>query len=306
MKDIIPCLCFKDRAEEAMNTYISLFSNSQSGPILRLDEEILHELSRLPPELRYGSPGSMLYATFELCGQKFMAVNGGPHFKFSPATSFFVHCSTHEEINALFEKLSDYGNVLMPLDNYGFSERFGWLQDKYGLSWQLNLTAEMPEQQIVPFLMFVGDQYGRAEEAINYYISLIPASKLLLMKHHTAKAPEREGTVYQSLFTLLNKNFMAMDSGHPHAFRFTDGISFYVNCDTQEEIDHLWESFGKGGKKEECGWVRDKFGISWQIAPAFVEEFRGDPDVVKNRNMTLAILRMKKLDMTKIREAFKS
>ena len=127
MKDIIPCLCFKDRAEEAMETYISLFPNSHSGPVLRLDEEIMHELSRLPPELRFGSPGSMLYSTFELCGQKFMAANGGPHFKFTPAISFFVHCNSHEEINTLFEKLSDYGNVLMPLDNYGFSERFGWL-----------------------------------------------------------------------------------------------------------------------------------------------------------------------------------
>ena len=306
MKDIIPCLCFKDKAEEARDTYISLFPNSCSGPVIRLDEEIMHELSRLPPELRFGSPGSMLYSTFELCGQKFIAVNGGPHFKFSPAISFFVHCSTHDEINMLFEKLGEYGNVLMPLDNYGFSEKFGWLQDKYGLSWQLNLSSDVPEQRIVPFLMFVGDQHGKAEEAINYYMSLMPVSRMLMIKHHQAVGAEKEGTVYQALFTLLNKNFMAMDSGHPHAFKFTDGISFYINCDTQEEIDHLWESLSKGGEKEECGWVRDRFGVSWQIAPAIIEEFRKDPDRVKNRNLTLAILGMKKLDLAKMEKAFKS
>ncbi|HEX6191425.1 MAG TPA: VOC family protein [Chitinophagaceae bacterium] len=307
MKDIIPCLCFKDRAEEAMNNYISLFKDSHCGPVIRLDEAILHELSRLPPELRFGSPGSMLYASFELCGQKFFAVNGGPHFKFTPAISFFVHCASKKEVDHLFEKLSDNGNVLMPLDNYGFSERFGWLQDKYGVSWQLNLAGDkLPKQLIVPFLMFVGDKYGKAEEAINFYVSSIPGSDIVSITRYPANGAEPEGTVQHAMFTLLSKNFMAIDSSHPHAFTFTDGISFYINCDTQEEIDQLWEGLATGGEQQECGWVKDRYGVSWQIAPAIIEELRKDPDCTKNSHLTLAILKMKKLEVNKIEEAFNS
>ena len=166
MQKITPSLWFDKSTEEAMNFYASIFSDAKIISIERYPE-------KAPAEFMEGMEGRVLTGIFELEGYRFMALDGGPHFAFNPSVSFIVNCKTKEKIDRFWAALSEGGETLMPLDQYPFSERYGWIQDKYGLSWQLMLAGEDVEHQIIPSMMFVGDQCGRAEEAINFYASIL-------------------------------------------------------------------------------------------------------------------------------------
>ncbi len=239
---------------------------------------------------------------FQLAGQKFIALNGGPEYHFTPAISFFVSCDTGAEIDTLWEHLSDGGEILMPLDRYPFSEKFGWLNDKYGVSWQLILGG--PAQKITPFLMFVGEQNGKAEEAIEFYRSLFDNSSLIHVERYDENQPGTEGTVSHASFSLAGQGFMAMDSNLEHDFTFTEAISFFVDCETQAEVDALWEKFTAGGEEGPCGWLKDRFGVSWQIIPKALMEMLSDEDPEKAERVTQAMLQMKKIDVEGLRKAY--
>src|SRR5262249_5438405 len=176
MQKIASFLWFDHQAEEAANFYTSAFKDSK---------------------IRSVSPMS---ATFSLDGLEFIALDGGPQFKFTPAISFFVNCKTHPETDELWKKLSTGGTVFMELDRYPFSEKFGWVQDQFGVSWQLQLAQRA--QSIMPFLIFVGKQHSKAEEAINFYISLFDDSKLITIDRYGTGEREPEGTVKQAIFSL--------------------------------------------------------------------------------------------------------
>jgi predicted 3-demethylubiquinone-9 3-methyltransferase (glyoxalase superfamily) len=241
-------------------------------------------------------------ASFELEGQEFVALNGGPEFTFTPAISFFVNYETQEEVDALWEKLACEGTVLMELDKYPFSEKFGWVEDKFGVSWQLNLASR--KQKIVPSFLFVGEQHGKAEEAMNVYLSLFENSSLIKIERYSTGEGEPEGTVKHALFELDGQEFMAMDSNREHPFTFTPAISLLVNCETQEEVDELWEKLAFGGEKEQCGWLKDKYGVSWQIVPTRLGEMLGDPDPERSQRVMKAMLQMKKIDILTLQEAY--
>src|SRR3989344_7345218 len=159
MQKIVPNLWFEDNAEAAAHFYTSLFKDSRITKMSRYGDSAAKVSGR--------PKGSVLTVEFELCGQAFTGLNGGPLFKFSPAISFFVQ-GTDSEVSELFDRLSDGGAVLMPLDKYPFSEKFGWVNDKFGVSWQV-MRGEA-KQKITPFLLFVGEQHGRAEEAVKFYV----------------------------------------------------------------------------------------------------------------------------------------
>ncbi len=292
MQKITPFLWFDDQAEEAMQFYTSIFQNSRIVDVRHLGDEVP------------GPKGKVLTGTFQLAGSEFMALNGGPEFTFTPANSFFVLCQTPEEIDALWAKLSAGGAVLMPLDKYPFSEKFGWLSDRYGLSWQLNLTGA--PQQINPFLLFVGDQAGRAEEAIQLYTSIFQDSNTLrVQRYGEGMGEEIPGTLQHAAFTLAGEEFMAMDSSNRgHAFTFTEAFSFYVNCETQDEVDYFWEKLSEGGEKGPCGWLKDRFGVSWQIVPTILGKLMSDPDAEKAKRVTQAMLKMGKLEIAGLQRAY--
>lgn len=291
MQKIIPHLWFDGKAEEAANFYISIFKNSKIVSIMRYGEA------------GPGPEGSVMTLTFQLDRQEFMALNGGPHFTFTPAISFFVNCETKEEVNELWEKLSDGGTVLMELDKYPFGEKFGWVADRFGVSWQLNLASR--KQKITPFLMFVGEQHGKAEEAMNFYISLFNNSGIEEIERYGKGEAEPEGTVMHAAFLLNGQEFMAMDSSLEHPFTFSEAISLFVNCENQEEVDRLWEKLSEGGRKVECGWLKDKYGVSWQIVPTVLEEMLNDPDPEKSQRVMKAMLQMDKLDIEELMQAYK-
>jgi len=301
MQKITPHLWFDKEAREAAEFYASLFPNSKVTNVTTL----------------HNTPsGDCDVVSFELAGQPFMAISAGPLFKFNPSVSFHFKCKTKEEVDAIWAKLSPGGKVLMPLNAYPFSERYGWVEDRYGLSWQLIYAggSEIP-QKITPVLMFVGRVCGKTEEAINFYASVFKDSPAgakaaagtkadILARYGKGEEPDREGTVRYAHFTLLGQEFGAMDSAREHKFAFNEAISFIVPCDTQEEIDYYWGKLSADPKAEQCGWLKDAYGLSWQIAPTVMNEMLQDKDKKKIARVTEAFLKMKKFDIAKLKEAY--
>jgi predicted 3-demethylubiquinone-9 3-methyltransferase (glyoxalase superfamily) len=289
---ITPHLWFDREAGEAAEFYTSLFK----GAGIR-DTTTLHNTPS----------GSVDIVTLSLAGQDFTLLSAGPYFKFTPAISFLVACSTKAEVVALWKELSKGGSALMELGEYPFSEQYGWLQDKYGLSWQVMFMGNRAvEQKITPTLMFVGEKCGKAEEAILFYTSVFHHAKVGgILRYGKGEEPDKAGTVKHAAFTLEGQDFAAMDSAHKHNFTFNEAISFLVHCDTQEEIDYYWGKLSADPNAEQCGWLKDKFGLSWQIVPKVMDEMLKDKDEKKLARVTEAFLKMKKFDIAKLKEAYK-
>jgi predicted 3-demethylubiquinone-9 3-methyltransferase (glyoxalase superfamily) len=244
--------------------------------------------------------------SFELLGQPFQAISAGPLFRFTPATSFLVRCATTDEVDALWGKLSEGGTPLMPLDSYPFSERFGWTNDRYGLSWQVMHDARGEiGQAIVPTLMFVGDVSGKAEEAATHYASIFPNSRIDHVQHYgDGEDPERPGTVRRLYLDLDGYKLAAMDSARDHGFGFNEAISFMVGCDGQEEIDHYWHKLSAVPEAEQCGWLKDRFGVSWQVVPTALDDLMSRGTEEQRARVTQAFLQMKKFDLAELKRAY--
>lgn len=268
---IHPCLWFDGQAKAAADLYCSLFNNSRI------------------------TADTPMVVTFELNGNKFMGLNGGPQFKINPSISVFVVCESPEETNVLWEKLIEGGKVLMPIDKYDWSERYGWLQDRFGLTWQISLISNTTiKQKIRPCMLFTSDHFGMAEEAINFYTSVFDHSSTELLMHYPATA-ENAGMVLYSEFKLDHQNMIAMDGPGVHDYIFSEGVSFVVECESQKEIDYYWDRLTEGGQESMCGWLKDKFGVSWQIVPAILGKLMSDSE--KAPGVTKAFMKMKKLDI---------
>ena len=297
---IIPNLWFDRQAEEAAGFYTSIFRNSRIGHVMRA--------TKAGFETTGLAEGTVVTVEFDLVGQKFVGINGGPLFKFTPAISFLVACATKEEVDSLWARLSDGGLTFMELGAYPFSERYGWTGDKYGLSWQIMAMGDRPiKQKIIPTLMYVGEQAGKAEEAIKLYTSVFEASSIGgVDRYGKGEEPDKEGTIRHAGFTLEGQEFAAMDSAHDHKFTFNEAVSFLRTCETQEEIDRFWAKLtADGGQESMCGWLKDKFGVSWQIAPSILEKMLRDPDIRKVERVTEAFLKMKKFDIAELEKAYR-
>lgn len=302
---IVPSLWFDKDAEEAMNFYVSVFSKPQTNTGGSRIISIKRYPDEVPEEFMKGMEGKVLTGIFELAGYRFMALDGGPIFTFTPAISFFVLCSSAEEADAYWSDLSDGGTVLMPLDAYPFSAKYGWLQDKYGVSWQIILVTDAIEQKIIPSLLFVSDRAGDAEEAITFYAGLFDKAAVGdIARYSAGQEPDREGTVAYAEFRLEGQPFAAMDSARQHDFTFNEAISFYVECESQAEVDRLWESLSAVPESEQCGWLKDKYGVSWQIVPQRLGELMDDPDPEKSGRVMEAMLKMKKIDVAGLEAAY--
>lgn len=299
IQKVIPHLWFNNQAEEAVDFYTSLFEDSGTGPVTRYGET--------GQEIHGQKPGSVMTVDFELADFKMIALNGGPHFKFTPAISFFVTCETEAEVDKLWKELSEGGTPLMPLDKYGWSEKYGWVQDRYGLTWQISLgkLEDVHGQKIIPSLMFVSEK-GEAEEAINLYTSLFDDSKITGIMRYGPGEDQPEGSVMHAQFRLNSGEvFMAMDSSPKHAdFTFNEAVSLLIQCETQDEIDHFWNGLSSVPEAEQCGWLKDKFGVSWQVSPTVLHEMLLDSDSDKVARVTEAFLQMKKFDIQKLQDAF--
>ena len=153
-------------------------------------------------------------------------------------------------------------------------------------------------QKIVPFLWF----NDNAEEAMNFYVSIFKNSKLGRVTRYGDAGPGPKGSVMWCTFTLEGQEFHALNGG-PH-FKFTQAISLFVNCETQQEVDELWKKLSAGGREDQCGWLQDKYGLSWQIIPTILGKLLGDKDPVKANRAMQAMLRMKKIDINGLQRAY--
>jgi predicted 3-demethylubiquinone-9 3-methyltransferase (glyoxalase superfamily) len=275
---IIPCLWFNGNAKEAATFYSTIFKDT------KWTEE------------------NPFVSSFESAGQKFMCLNGGPQFQMNPSISFYVQCDTADEVNQAWEGLIQGGSVLMPLDKYDWSALYGWVQDRYGVSWQLSLgKPEDTGQKYVPFLMFTGEQNGRAEQAIQFYTSVFQHSGVTGILRYGPGENENENAVKHAQFSLGKNVFMVMESSLSHDFGFNEAVSFVVDCDTQQEIDYYWEKLSAVPEAEQCGWLKDQFGVSWQIVPSILPELLNDP--AKSEAVTAAFMQMKKFDIEALKRA---
>src|SRR5260370_38442169 len=205
MQTITPHLWFDKEAKEAAEFYASLLPDSQVTNIITLHDT---------------PSGDCDLVSFVLANQPFMAISAGPLFKFNPSASFHVKLKTKEEVDAIWEQLSFGGNVLMPLDAYPFSERYGWIEDKYGLSWQVIYAGNTEiKQQITPVLMFVGPVCGKTEEAVTFYTAVFHnAHTFFLTRYGKGEEPDQAGTVKYGAFTSEGMEFAPWYSARASPF----------------------------------------------------------------------------------------
>jgi len=276
---IYSCLILKGKAAEAADFYIHAFGEgkvAQTNPIVTF---------------------------IELSGQNFMLLNDGPPSKPNTAISFMVSSESAEETAQYWNRLSDGAKTMMPLDSYPWSEKYGWLEDKYGVSWQL-YTGEKNalSQKFCPCLMFTGTNAGKAAEAVHFYTSLFPDSAIEGIMEYTGEDGDVAGYVKHAQFKINDFIVTAMDSSADHKVAFNDAVSMVVNCDTQEEIDQYWDKLtADGGQEVMCGWLTDKYGVSWQIVPRIIGELVTDP--VRGPRVMQAVMKMKKLIIAEIENA---
>lgn len=294
MQKITPFLWFESQAEAAIAQYIGLFPDSRLVSLRRYPEESEH------PELR-NKAGKVLTAEFELAGQQFMALDGGDYFLHTPAISLFVASDSVEESQRLWDNLSEGGKVLMPFAAYPFSPGYGWCNDRYGVSWQVYTGSG--RQRITPMLMFVGTEYGRAEEAMRQYVDILGGS-IGELSRYPAGDPQA-GAIVHGRFELAGEPFLATESNLKHDFTFSGALSFFVNCPEQSEVDRLWEQFGAGGQFMSCGWVKDRYGVYWQIVPEVLLHTVMGADPEGARRAMSAMLRMEKLDGPALEAAYR-
>jgi predicted 3-demethylubiquinone-9 3-methyltransferase (glyoxalase superfamily) len=291
MHKIAPHLWFEKEAVEAAEFYVSTFSDSRITNLTTL----------------YDTPsGDCDVVSFDLFGQPYMAISAGPLFKFNPSVSFLVSCDTKQEVDGLWSKLSERGTALMQLDSYPFSELYGWTEDKYGLSWQIMYAGEQEiGPRITPTLMFVGKVCGKAEEATKFYASVFRNSETgPILRYGKDEEPDEEGTIKHAAFTLEGQRFAAMDSARGHDFAFNEAVSLIVKCDTQADIDHYWHSLSAVPEAEQCGWLKDRYGLSWQIVPSSMEEMMRNGSKEQIARVTEAFLKMKKFHIAELERAY--
>ena len=295
MQKIIPHLWFDKEALEAAHFYASVFPNSRVTSTSVIKDT---------------PSGDCEIVGFEIMGYNFEALSAGPVFQINPSVSIMINFdpsqlkNARELIDAVWEKLAKDGKPLMPLDQYPFSERYGWIQDKYGFTWQLIYTDPEGEDRplVIPCLLFVTDESKKAEEATDFYLSLFKNTKRGAIAHHSAGSePHTEGSVMFTDFMLEGQWFAAMDgSTSMHDFAFNEAVCFIVKCDNQQEIDYYWSELSAApGYEQQCGWVKDKYGVSWQIMPTNMGAL-----MQKNpEKITPAMLSMKKIIIADLEKA---
>ncbi len=300
MQKIIPNLWFNKNAEEAGEFYASSFPKTTTSVEARYPETNLLDFQK-------DFAGLPLVVGVEIDEYRFTLINAGDQFRPNPSVSFMLNfdprvlggdaASVRASLDKLWSALSDGGKVLMPLQEYPFSPHYGWVEDRYGVSWQLMFvdpdglsTADDARPFIVPSLLFGGAAQNRAREAIDFYVSLFPDARIGTVAEYPAPSgPAPAGAVMYADFQLAGQWFVAMDNGAGQEFGFDCGVSFEVDCADQAEIDHYWNSMSAVPEAEQCGWLVDRFGVSWQIVPTDMGELMARPDGYEH------MMQMKKL-----------
>ncbi|MCD4713521.1 MAG: VOC family protein, partial [Clostridiales bacterium] len=282
MRKIMTCLWFDQEAGKAGEFYLNVFENSKL----------------LSKSLMTGTPsGDVESLTLAIEDINLMMISAGPYFKINPSISFMISCDNEDEVRKYWDAFIEGGQALMPLDQYDFSKLYGWVEDRFGVSWQIMFVGKEPiKTKIRPALMFVGDNCGHAEEAIDYYVDIFGKSeRKSVSRYGEGFPPNKPDMINFAEFVLEGQSFSIMDSAYDHGFTFSEGVSLIINCDSQVEIDYYWDKLSAVPEAEQCGWIKDKYGVSWQISPTVLNDMMDDKDPEVINRVTKAFLEMKKL-----------
>jgi len=267
--NLYPCLWFDGKIKEATQFYCSLFPNTT----------VIAE--------------NNIITKFEIEGTTVKLLNGGAIFKLNPSISFFVKCETKEEIENLWKQFLEGGKVMMNLDAYPWCEKYGWIEDKFGMTWQLfygDLAKD--EQKIVPCMLFTNEVFGSAEAAMKYYASIFEDSKLISTSYYTEQEAPFTGKLKFGSLQLNTQQLAIMDGPGSHTFQFNEACSYVLECEDQAEIDYYWDKLSTGGHEGQCGWLKDKYGVSWQIIPVVLNKLMGNPETAEKART--AFMKMRK------------
>ena len=276
---ITPCLWFNGQAKEAAALYSSVFVNTKI------------------------SAQSPIVTAIDVSGHSITLLDGGPMYKPNPSISFYYICEKQDEFDRIWNAFAKAGTVLMPADKYPWGEKYGWINDTFGISWQLALgKISDVGQKVTPCLMFTGKQYGRVDEALTHYSSIFENVKVDgILRYGENETPDQPGKVKHAQVGVNGQKFMLMESAAEHKFVFSEGISLTIHCETQDEIDHYWTRLTESGEESMCGWLKDKFGVSWQIIPTILSKIMSDP--AKAGKAAQAFMSMRKLNIEQIVQA---
>lgn len=290
MKRIVPHLWFDNQAMEAATFYTSLFERSGIKGSTIIEDT---------------PSGNAEIVSFTLAGLDFEAISAGPFFKFNPSINLIAKSRSKEEIKRLWEELTKEGSELMTLDEYPFCELYAWVEDRYGLTWQLMYDKDLTEKHsIIPGMLFSNTACGLAEDAINFYLEVFNNSSLnFISKYDAGEAPDPRAKVNYSEFTLDGFEMVAMDNAMEADFDFNEAFSLIIKCKDQEEIDYYWDKLSANSEAEQCGWIKDKFGVSWQVVPENMEEILFEGTTDEKQRVTQAFLQMKKFDIAELEKA---
>ncbi|MFC6463747.1 VOC family protein [Marinilactibacillus sp. GCM10026970] len=296
---IVPSLWFDTEAFEAAEFYTSIFPNSKITNKMTLPDT---------------PSGDADLVSFQLCGYDFTAISGGPYFTANSLISFMVRFKLSEDpkaqkISELWDALKKGGKVETPLETTSFSEKYGVVQDRYGFTWQLILVDEEEVEEekpaMIPSILFSGEQFGKAEEAMRLYTSIFKNSQIGEVSHFPVEGKAGEVNGVYAEFKIENQWFAVMDDEEEHDYKFNEAISLMVKCEDQNELDDYWDKLSAFPESEQCGWLQDKFGLSWQIIAKDMDKMESEtssPEQIK-RYME-ALLKMKKLDIAKLWAAY--
>lgn len=290
MQKIVPHLWFDKEAKEAAEFYTGLFEDSGiEGSVVINDTP----------------SGDTEAISFRLAGLKFEAISAGPYFSFNPSINLLVRFDSKERLGEVWEALSEGGEERMPLGEYPFSELYAWVEDRYGLNWQLLYDKESKEaQKITPVMMFSDEVCGKAEEAVEFYVDIFRDSAIeLISKYSEGEAPDERAVVNFSSFKLNGLEMSAMDNAMGADFTFNEAFSFEVLCKDQEEIDYYWDKLSADPEAEVCGWLKDRYGLSWQIVPDNMSQVMLNGSPQERDRYTKAFLQMKKFNLEELEKA---
>ncbi|WEK71068.1 MAG: VOC family protein [Candidatus Chryseobacterium colombiense] len=285
--NIFPCLWYEGNAKEASDFYCKVFDGK-----ITADTPVVMNI--------------------EIFGQKLMLLNGGPYFTKNASVSFMVICDTEAEVQKYWDQLLEGGMALMPIDSYSWSKKYGWVQDKYGVSWQIFLGEKASQQKVVPTLMFINENNGKAMEAMELYTSTFPNSKIgNILRYgegsegHPIAEPAEN--IQHAHFEIDGYSFFCMDNSYDHPFDFNEGISMVIMTDDQEQTDQYWNALtSNGGRESMCGWLKDKYGFSWQIVPKRLIQLMSDPDQEKAQKVVQVMMKMQKIIISELEAAYNS
>jgi predicted 3-demethylubiquinone-9 3-methyltransferase (glyoxalase superfamily) len=285
--NIFPCLWFNGNGKEAADFYCETF-----GGKITADTPVVLNL--------------------ELFGQKLMFLNAGPQFEKNASISFTIVCETENEVHQYWNELIKNGIILMELNEYPWSKKYGWVRDQFGVTWQIYLGEKVGEQTIIPTLMFIHHNNGQAKKALDFYTSIFPNSKIGgILKYGEGvgnESHEVAENIQHADFEIDTYTLFCMDNSYDHQFDFNEGISIVVMTDDQVQTDHLWNSLlAEGGRESMCGWLKDQFGVSWQIVPKKLLELMNDFDQPqKAQKVVEAMMGMQKIEIADLEKAYHS